>query len=109
MTTLFEVADEMDRQVKLFGVQDHLPSIVPNYNYGILPEHQAKEVCDRRKEASSLSWVDILIEEVAEVVAAAFQGSDLQVREELIQVAAVAMSWVECLDRATRRHQTERS
>jgi hypothetical protein len=43
-----------------------------------------------------LTWRDILLEEVYE----AFAETDSdRLREELIQVAAVALSWVDAIDR----------
>lgn len=43
-----------------------------------------------------LAWSDILAEEVAEAFA---ETDPVKLRTELIQVAAVAVAWVECIDR----------
>jgi len=45
------------------------------------------------------TWSHILSEEHSEAVEAAVRGNTSALREELIQVAAVAMAWVEDLDR----------
>lgn len=56
----------------------------------------ARRQTDRAAHEGSLEYLDILFEEVAE----AFSESDPQrLREELIQVAAVAVAWVEAIDR----------
>lgn len=44
------------------------------------------------------TWLTILIEEVGET-AMAMLDHDGTTREELIQVAAVALAWLECIDR----------
>ncbi len=43
-------------------------------------------------------WLAILTEELGEVAKAILEGSGLRYRDELIQVAAVAVAAVECLD-----------
>ncbi len=48
----------------------------------------------------------VLVEEVGEVARAVLERSDLgHLREELIQVAAVAVAWAECVDAGTERHR----
>lgn len=56
----------------------------------------AKVVCERQAAAGTLTWRSILDEEVAE----AFAETDPEKLEaELIQVAAVAVAWVEAIRR----------
>lgn len=44
-------------------------------------------------------WLAILMEEVGEVATETFSSGSLQhLREELIQVAAVAVAWIESID-----------
>lgn len=70
-TGLFlEVAREMERQDAKFGSQ---------------------------RKHSDLLWLAILTEEVGESAKAILENSNL--REELIQVAAVAVQWVNAIDR----------
>ncbi|WP_353159321.1 MazG-like family protein [Myroides odoratus] len=71
-----EIKQERERQDKKWGVQNHHPFV----------------------------WLGILGEEVGEVNKAVldhnFDGKTLEnYREELIQVAAVAVSMIQCLDR----------
>lgn len=72
---LMEIADERLKQIAKFGVQKH----------------------------SMADWLTILGEEVGETNKAALEakfanGNVLNYREELIQVAAVAVAMVECFD-----------
>ncbi|MFF0816606.1 hypothetical protein ACFYVR_15865 [Rhodococcus sp. NPDC003318] len=91
---LAEVWRERDRQDEQWGEQNH-----PNGTGGA--GHRAKAVdarlrCQLAAELGLVSFRDILGEEVAE----AFAESDPKaLRAELIQVAAVAVAWVEKLDR----------
>ncbi|MDA1062648.1 MAG: hypothetical protein O2895_07065 [Chloroflexi bacterium] len=57
---------------------------------------RVRERVEARARDGSIAWRDILIEEVAE----AFAESDpAKMRAELVQVAAVAVQWVEAIDR----------
>lgn len=49
-------------------------------------------------EGRVLDWAGILLEEVYEALA---ESDPTRLREELIQVAAVAVAWVEAIDRRT--------
>ena len=70
MEVLEEVMEERKRQDELWGEQNHEDRI----------------------------WLAILVEEVGEVANDINERSK-ELREELIQVAAVAVSWVESIDR----------
>ena len=70
MEVLEEVMEERKRQDELWGEQNHDDGI----------------------------WLAILVEEVGEVANDINERSK-ELREELIQVAAVAVSWVESIDR----------
>lgn len=67
----WEILQERLRQYKKWGVQDH----------------------DEDR------WMVILMEEVGEVARAVFEDDPANYREELIQVAAVAVAAVEAFDR----------
>ena len=69
MSAITDVGDEMERQELTWGQQDH-PDIF---------------------------WLAILTEEVGEAAKAILEHGD--VRRELVQVAAVALSWIQCIDR----------
>lgn len=70
-----DVVDEMYRQDKKWGVQDHSDEV----------------------------WLAILTEEVGEaatgILHARFGGMDSNTRDEVVQVAAVAIQWLDCMDR----------
>lgn len=57
---------------------------------------QSKEVAGVAAFAGTLTWIDILWEEVCE---AAECHDPKRLREELIQVAATAIAWVEKIDK----------
>lgn len=46
----------------------------------------------------NVEWLTILMEEIGEVAKAMLEDQN-HVRHELIQVAAVAVAWLECIDR----------
>lgn len=61
----------------------------------------AKQATDEAAEAGTLTFADILIEEVFEALA---ESDPAKLRTELIQTAAVATQWVEAIDRRTAVH-----
>lgn len=89
-----EVVAEWSRQDSLWGEQNH-----PDGTGGVTAVEQAnvrKRLCQHAVRMGLLTWRDVLMEEVAE----AFAESDpAALRNELIQVAAVAMNWVDAIDR----------
>jgi len=100
---LAEVADERGRQHAVYGEQE-----MPDGTGGI----NAITICDAiRFEADSaarigrLTWMHILDEEVREAFA---ETDPTRLREELVQVAAVACQWIEALDRGAEREKAER-
>lgn len=97
---LEEVHAERTAQQDKWGMQDH-PCIREDSIYGIAPERIAKEQCDERFRDGKGSWLDIAIEELAEAHGA---KTDEERREELVQMAAVCVAWVQAID---RRHGKE--
>ena len=100
---LSEVADERGRQHAVYGEQE-----LPDGTGGI----NAITICDAiRFEADSaarmgrLTWMHILDEEVREAFA---ETDPTRLREELVQVSAVACQWIEALDRRAERERAER-
>jgi len=69
MDPLSEILTERERQDQKWGEQDH----------------------------ESLYWLAILTEEIGEVAQAILNGK--RVRPEVVQVAAVALAWLECIER----------
>lgn len=55
-----------------------------------------RTVCDQADSAGTVTWRDILLEEVYEALA---ETDPQKVREEMIQVCAVALGIVEDIDR----------
>jgi len=109
---LVDITKERERQDAKFGPQRHQDSVHPNpffldqtaatadqlaMWYGIPTEEDAKRRTDSRFRNGEGTWADILVEELAEAVGAALKSRE-ELREELVQVAAVAVAWIEDLD-----------
>jgi len=89
-----EIKTERKRQNELYGEQN-LPMVrVPEYR------SQYKELADTMKEENKnpekQDWCSILVEEVYEAFA---EKKPEKQREEMVQVAAVAIQIIEYLDR----------
>lgn len=109
-TILSEVAQERAAQDEKWGEQNH-PDVDPTLvnrpggcspermaeHYEIVSATRAKFLCDTAADRGQVTYAHILIEEVAEVIEAATLRANL--REELVQVAAVATAWIEAIDR----------
>lgn len=91
---LAEVRNERAKQEQRWGEQNHRNGTgTPDQ---ILLAELAKSLCQERAVNESLSWSDILQEEFSEALA---EASPVKLRAELVQVAAVAVAWIECIDR----------
>nr|WP_191910056.1 hypothetical protein [Microbispora cellulosiformans] len=92
-----DVAAERAAQDAMWGLQEHPDGTGPAY----APEADlAKQVVTDAAAEGRLTWRHILHEEVLE----AFAEDDTdRLRIELIQVAAVAVKWVQDLDRRRSR------
>ncbi|WVX89674.1 hypothetical protein SEA_FEYRE_55 [Mycobacterium phage Feyre] len=119
------VAEERHRQDRKWGDQNY-PNVDPTVLadggiptqwsmaqfYQIPSSMRAKYLCDRAAQEGRCTWAHILIEEVTEAIEAA-TIHDLRLltddqtrnalRDELIQVAAVAVQWAEKLDSEASR------
>ena len=98
MDVVQEVQNEVNRQFELWGEQNH-----PD---GTGREEQ-RQTADTFKslmktwaQDDSLTFRDILFEEVLEAYAETDDGA---LRTELIQVAAVAVTWIQAIDRRRAR------
>jgi NTP pyrophosphatase (non-canonical NTP hydrolase) len=89
-----EITNERRRQDQLFGVQDHADGTGhPDY---VNAAHTARLTVATLNSFGAITWLSVLTEEVCE----AFAETDPdKLREELIQVAAVAVAWAEAIDR----------
>lgn len=116
---LIEVQDECVKQLEKWGVQSHrdichrgglgLATADPVREYGPLAAKWKHANGQRFKAGSDdpryahmadgpyLAWDGILLEEVFKALEQI--GNDAKLREELVQVAAVAASWIEAIDR----------
>lgn len=114
---LGEIAAERARQDAKWGEQNH-PDVVRAHGalhvarsvarvceeYGVPHPSRAKAECDGAARIGQCTWAHILVEEMAEAVEAATlaqlgRGPLAALRKELVQVAAVAVSWIEAIDR----------
>src|SRR5882672_9602900 len=93
-SVLAVVAQERYNQTCKFGVQD-LPNGTSLENKA--RADRARVVADSNDYFGKLTWADILREEVAEAMA---EEDPVLLRAELVQVAAVAVAWIEALYRA---------
>lgn len=111
---LLDVAAERSRQVARYGHNDDLQDGTGPRTAWLLPvaAHPATEIEqifrgdyeDYEEETGKPTWAHLVREEIAE----AFQEADPErLREELIQVAALAVSWVETLDARTAEQGNE--
>lgn len=93
-SVLEEVAAERIRQDEKWGEQNH-----PDGTGGpemVFCAELSKRMTDQAAQNGTLTYLHILEEEICE----AFAETDKQkLRTELIQVAAVAVAWVEKIDR----------
>lgn len=93
---LDEVAAERARQDVKWGEQSHPDGT------GVFPRADRRAADEARRECQMLAaggfctWRAILAEEVAEAFA---ETDPAKLRAELVQVAAVAVQWVQAIDR----------
>lgn len=89
---LAEVGIERDLQERKFPEQRLPNGSCSSYR----PQADAyRRLCDNNDAADCLSWADILREEFYEALA---EEDDEELRAELVQVAAVAVRWIEAID-----------
>lgn len=91
---LNEVHKERREQDKRWGEQNHQDGTGGKWAYE--KSEDVKALCDQSRIDGQLSWSDILNEELCEAFA---EDDQDKLRAELIQVAAVAVAWIECIDR----------
>jgi hypothetical protein len=104
---LGDIAIERQVQIARHGRDSH-PDVPP---YGDVAkarwaEHWAHHAdqCRRRRvttveNGQPVTWLDVVDEEVAELVEAAWKGNRDVVRAEALQVIAALMAWIEDIDR----------
>lgn len=107
---LEDVSRERERQDDKWGEQSHADRMPSEYPYGDTPDYVKtaqhwKDLNDVRvawmneqgkTSDCNAAWDGILLEEVYEALA---ETEPDKVRAELVQVAAVAVNWIEAIDR----------
>ena len=91
---LVDVAAERSRQHAQWGEQN-LPDGTGLPGQPEIAD-RARRLCDRAAAVGVLTWSLIMQEEMFEALA---ETDPAKLRAELIQVAAVAVQWVEAIDR----------
>lgn len=114
MEKIFEqIRQERIKQSEKWGQQNHpssynygetfdYPTLIAKYNkevLGIIDEKSIKMLVDGEHRTGTSNWTSIALEEFVEVANAA---NDYERRNELVQLAAVVVQWIECLDRNNR-------
>lgn len=94
---LDEVLQEVFRSERKHGDQSHLPDGTGDDGW-INEARDAKLATDEAAARGAVTWLDIMFEEVAEAFA---EGDAALLRAELVQAAAVAVKWIEAIDRRT--------
>jgi len=95
-SVLAEVDAERVRQDERWGEQNH-PDGTGSRTRATIAE-LARKACQQAAAEGTVTWRHILAEEVAEAHACADTAA---LRAELVQVAAVAVNWIEAIDRRT--------
>lgn len=91
---LEDIADERERQVEKFGDQSHHPDGT-GHAFRQWRADNARVTCDMAFRQGAGTWALILEEEFCKAMA---ESDPARLREELVQVAAVATAWVEAID-----------
>ena len=105
MSIYDEIKTERTRQDSKWSEQNHEICHAPGSAWRQGDANLARRMCDHRAQENTmtdgaLTWEYILKEEIAEVYA---ESDPAKQREELIQVAAVVVAMIECLDRRTKK------
>ena len=101
MTILEEIQAERLRQDEKWGEQNH-PIMSHEGTSSLFYEEEVhfwRTMNDKYNEAGHTNWEAILLEEVYESLEQASKGNIKELREELVQTAAVVVAMIECLDR----------
>ncbi|MFI0373517.1 hypothetical protein ACH35V_37145 [Actinomadura sp. 1N219] len=101
---LADVAAEREAQDRMWGVQEFPDGSGPEFTESA---EEAKRECAAAWTRGELTWRHILAEEFFEALA---ESDPRALRTELVQTAAVAVKWVQSLDRrqgATTHHGKE--
>lgn len=92
-----DIYEERVRQDVKWGPQNHPDGTGSSAQKSAAT--RARMTADHNARIGTLTWADILREEFHEALA---ESDPVLLREELIQVAAVAAAWAEAIDRRDR-------
>ncbi|GAA0591066.1 nucleoside triphosphate pyrophosphohydrolase [Actinomadura livida] len=90
---LRDIATEREAQDRMWGVQDFPHGSGPEFTERA---EEAKRQCTEAWSRGELTWRHILTEEFFEALA---ESEPAALRTELVQTAAVAVKWIQSLDR----------
>jgi hypothetical protein len=93
---LDEVLEERERQHKKWGEQNHHDGTGRNGSTDREMADVSRRLCQSAAAAGLLTWRHVLDEEFREAMA---EPDPAKLRAELVQVAAVAVAWIEAIDR----------
>ena len=93
MKVVREVVEERIKQDAKWGEQNHPDGTGHNWQW---MADTKRKLCQEAFADGDGAWMHILVEEVYEAFA---EDDPVKLRAELIQVAAVAVAWVEAIDR----------
>lgn len=107
---------ERVRQNAKWGEQNHPDAdpVLLNREGGVTPKrlaehheiatgHRARFLCQTAADRGQANFMAILVEEVGEACDEIAKGDTAALREELVQIAAVAVQWVEAIERRNGR------
>ena len=103
---LDEVEAECQRQIEKWGVREHPGGTGPEWaklDTALDPE-LAKTRCNAADAAGQQTYAKIAVEETAEALA---ETDQLKLRAELVQNAAVYVSWIGKIDRDLAKKETK--
>jgi len=100
-----DIDEERDSQDRKWGPQRH-PDFEPDYPL-VLEREASIKLTNYAFQNDKGSWSHIFVEEVSEAIEEARLGDVEKLRNELIQVAAVAVAWIEDLDSRQEPMPTE--
>lgn len=93
--TLQDIRNEVNRHVELWGIQHHRDINGITSDYGFPPAQELRTIWEDERSDEQMSWTSILGEEFLEAIEEAEAGNEDALIEELLQVSAVSISWIQ--------------
>lgn len=92
-----EAVEEIQAQMRKWGIDRVHPGVGPGDYVVVNVARMLERVSRVSQDVTETTWANILGEEVGEAIRA--EGEEAR-RAELVQVAAVALAWIDAIDRA---------